>query len=115
MTHGVCELLWIRSVLKDLGIEYEKPMSLYCDNKAAIEIAQNPIQHDLTKHVEVDRQFIKENLDPNIIQFSFVQYEKQLVDMLTKEVSGKVFHGIIDKLGMMDIYAPTGRGSVCIA
>ena len=115
MAHGVCELLWIRSVLKDLGIEYEKPMSLHCDNKAAIEIAQNPIQHDRTKHVEVDRQFIKENLDQNIIQFSFVQYEKQLVDMLTKEVSGKVFHGIIDKLGMMDIYAPTGRGSVCIA
>ena len=63
MAYGVCELLWIRSVLIDLGIECAKPMNLHCDNKAAIEIAQNPVQHDRTKHVKVDRHFIKEKLD----------------------------------------------------
>ena len=107
MAHGVCELLWIRNILRDLGIEYATPMNLYCDNKAAIQIAQNPVQHDCTKHVEVDRHFIKENLDEKIIQFPFIQSESQLVDILTKAVSGKVFHGINDKLGMIDIYAPT--------
>ena len=107
MAHGVCELLWIRNILRDLGIEYAKPMNLHCDNKAAIEIAQNPVQHDCTKHVEVDRHFIKENLDRKIIQFPFIQSESQLADMLTKAVSGKVFHGIIDKLGMINIFAPT--------
>ena len=39
MAHGVCELLWIRNILRDLGIEYATPMNLYCDNKAAIQIA----------------------------------------------------------------------------
>ena len=107
MAHGVCKLLWIRNILRDLGIEYATPMNLHCDNKAAIQIAQNPVQHDCTKHVEVDCHFIKENLDEKIIQFSFIQSESQLADMLTKVVSGKVFHGIIDKLGMIDIYAPT--------
>ncbi|GMP31833.1 hypothetical protein CsSME_00005890 [Camellia sinensis var. sinensis] len=107
MAHGVCELSWIRSVLKDLGIEYTCPMNLHCDNRAAIEIAHNPIQHDRTKHVEVDRHFIKENLDQKIIQFPFVRSESQLADVLTKAVSGKVFRGIINKLGMIDIYAPT--------
>ena len=38
-------------------------MKLYCDNKSAINIAHNPIQHDRTKHIEVDRHFIKENLE----------------------------------------------------
>ena len=75
MTHGVCELLWIRNILRDLGIEYATPMNLHCDNKASIQIAQNPVQHDHTKHVEVDRHFIKENLDENIIQFPFIQSE----------------------------------------
>ena len=107
MAHGVCELLWIRNILRDLGIKYATPMNLYCDNKTAIQIAQNPVQHDRTKHVEVDRHFIKENLDEKIIQFSFIQFESQLADILTKAVSRKVFHGIIDKLGMIDIYAPT--------
>jgi hypothetical protein len=39
MAHGICELLWIRDVLKDLGIEYKQAMTLHCDNKTAIEIA----------------------------------------------------------------------------
>ena len=42
-------------------------MDLHCDNKAAIEIAYNLIQYDHTKHAEVDRHFIKENIDRKII------------------------------------------------
>ncbi|XP_021625007.1 uncharacterized protein LOC110624199 [Manihot esculenta] len=75
--------------------------------KAAIEIAQNPVQHDRTKHVEVDQHFIKEKLDQKIIQFSFVKSEDQLADKLTKAMSLKIFHDMIDKLGMIDIHAPT--------
>ena len=107
MAHGVCELLWIRNILRDLGIENATPTNLHCDNKASIQIAQNPFQHDRTKHVEVDRHFIKESLDEKIIQFPFIQSESQVADMLTKAVSGKVFHSIIDKLGMIDIDEPT--------
>ncbi|BBH03134.1 hypothetical protein Prudu_013918, partial [Prunus dulcis] len=63
MAHDVCELLWLRRLLRDLGFGPKKPMDLYCDNKATIAIAHNPVQHDRTKHVEVDRNFIKEKLD----------------------------------------------------
>ncbi|PRQ35290.1 putative RNA-directed DNA polymerase [Rosa chinensis] len=107
MAHGVCEMLWIRNVLKDLGYKLKKPMDLHCDNTAAIEIAHNPVQHDRTKHVEVDRHFIKENLDRKVIRFPFVNSEEQLADVLTKGVSRKVFDSSVDKLGMIDIYAPT--------
>ena len=47
-------------------------MKLYCDNMAPINIAHNPIQHDRTKHVEIDRHFIKEKLEDDIINFPFV-------------------------------------------
>ena len=107
MAHGVCELLWIKQVLQDLRIEYETSMDLHCDNKAAIEIAHNPVQHDRTKHVEVDRHFIKENLDRKIIQFPFVRSEDPLADILTKAVSEREFYDTIDKLGMINIYGPT--------
>jgi hypothetical protein len=59
-----------------MEIKYEEPMNLYCDNKATIEIAQNPIQHDRTKHVEVDRHFIKESAQHdryNMIAISICQ------------------------------------------
>ena len=109
MTHGLCELLWIKSILKDLGNKYSKPKNLYYDNKASIEIVQNLVQHDRTKHVEVDRNFIKERLDKKIIKFSYVRSENQLADILTKAVSKKLPHNMIDNLGMRDIYSPQGE------
>jgi len=59
MAQGVCELLWMKFILDDLKIKYEAPMPV-CDNKSAISIAHNPIQYDRTKHIEIDRHFIKE-------------------------------------------------------
>ncbi|CAL9006242.1 unnamed protein product [Prunus brigantina] len=107
MAHGVCELLWLRRLLRDLGFGPKKPMDLYCDNKAAIAIAHNPVQHDRTKHVEVDRNFIKEKLDAEIVSFPFISSEYQLAEVLTKAVSTSIFHNSLDKLGMRDVFAPT--------
>ncbi|CAL8118648.1 unnamed protein product [Prunus armeniaca] len=76
-------------------------MELHCDNKSAIDIAHNPVPHDRTKHVEVDRHFIKEKIKKKIIRLPFIR--SQLTDILTKTVCGRVFH----KLGIGDVYAPT--------
>ena len=51
MANGVCEVLWLKKLLEELKMELDKPMKLFCDNKSAISIAQNPVQHDRTKHV----------------------------------------------------------------
>ena len=59
-------------------------MKLYCDNKSAINIAHNPIQQDRTKHIEVDRHFIKEKLEEGVVCMSYVPSEHQLNDILTK-------------------------------
>jgi hypothetical protein len=107
MAHGVCELLWIRNLLGELGFKPNHAMQLNCDNKAAIDIAHNPVQHDRTKHVEVDRHFIKEKLEAKIIEVSFVKSKDQLADVLTKAVTGKVFHNSLSKLSMSNIYTPT--------
>lgn len=61
---------------------------------------------DRTKHIGVNRHFIKEKLDQKIIQFPFIKSGNRLAHILTKAIS-KAFHDIIDKLGMIDIYAPT--------
>lgn len=73
-------------------------MDLFCDNKVAKEISYNLIQHDHTKNIEVDRHFIKQNLEEKIIQFSFVKSKDQLADMLTNAISSKSFHSSLDKL-----------------
>ncbi|GAV67659.1 hypothetical protein CFOL_v3_11164 [Cephalotus follicularis] len=72
MAQGVCELHWLKLLLKDLGVIHERSMRLYCDNKATISSAHNSVQHDRTKHIEIDKQFIKEKLDQKIICNTFV-------------------------------------------
>ena len=101
MAAGVCELLWVKIILEDLKVQWSKPMKLYCDNKSAINIAHNPMQHDRTKHIEIDKHFIKEKLDT-----PYVPTGHQLADVLTKGLCSNVFHKNISKQGIEDIYSP---------
>lgn len=70
MAQETCELLWMKHVLKNLKTLCEDPMKLFCDNKSVISIAYNPIQHDKTKHIDIDRHFIKEKQDSGLITTS---------------------------------------------
>ncbi|CAJ2655949.1 unnamed protein product [Trifolium pratense] len=106
MTQGICELLWLKSILEDLRIKSDEPMKLYCDNKSAISIAHNPVQHDRTKHIEVDRHFIKEKLDSGLICTPYVSSQGNLADLLTKGLNGNNFERIVSKLGMINIHSP---------
>ena len=81
-------------------------MKLYCDNKSAISIAHNPVQHDRTKHIEIDRHFIKEKLDNGLICTLYVPIGHQLANVLPKGLCNNVFHKYISKLGIEDLYSP---------
>ncbi|TYK25748.1 Copia protein [Cucumis melo var. makuwa] len=54
MSLGICEKIWLQKVLSNLHQDCEVPLKLFCDNKAAISITNNPVQHDRTKHVGID-------------------------------------------------------------
>ena len=71
---------------------------MMCDNEAAIQISENPVQHDQPKHVEVDRHLIKEKLEAGIIELSFVQLKDQLADILTKALNDRIFINCLVKL-----------------
>lgn len=62
MTQGACELLCLRKLLEELKLLEENKLSLYCDSKVAISIAQNLVQHDRPKNIDIGRHFIKKKL-----------------------------------------------------
>lgn len=107
MAQGVCELLWLRKLLKELRLLGKNHLSLFCDNKSAISIAHNLVQHDRTKHIEIDRHFIMEKVTDGSLKISYVASDEQLADVFTKGRGNRSFHTLVCKLGICDIYTPT--------
>jgi len=99
---GITEVLWIKKLITEIGFPPQVPSQLKCDNKAAISISENPIQHDRTKHVEVDIHFIKEKVEDSDNELPFVRLEDQLADILTKVVTGRAFTRVLNKLSIGD-------------
>ena len=108
MSLGICEI-WLQKVLSDFCQYYEVPMKLFFDNKATINIANNSVQHDRTKHVEIDRLFIKEKLDDGSTCIPYIPSSQQTADILTKGLLRKIFDLCVNKLGLYDIFVPTGE------
>jgi hypothetical protein len=102
IARGLAEILWIRKLLTEIGFPPKETSKVMCDNKAAIQISENPVQHDRTKHIEVDMHFIKEKLEANIIDIPFVRSEDQLADILTKAVGSRILNNCLDKLNFGD-------------
>lgn len=78
-------------------------MKVYCDNKASISIAHNPVFHDRMKRVEIDKHFIKEKLHNGLICMPYIPTTEQVADILNG-LSSKQFEYLIGKLSMEDIF-----------
>ena len=74
--------------------------------RVVISIAHNPIHHDRTNHVEVDRHFIKEKIDDVTISVTYVPTTQQKANILAKALFKSMFERMIDKLGMYNLYYP---------
>jgi hypothetical protein len=68
MASAACELIWLKGLLLDLGFSSSIPMTLFCDNQAAMHIAANPVFHERTKHIEVDCHFIHQQVQSQVIK-----------------------------------------------
>nr|GEW56800.1 retrotransposon protein, putative, unclassified [Tanacetum cinerariifolium] len=105
--YGCCaQILWMRSQLTDYGFQYNK-FPLYCDNKSAIALCCNNVQHSRAKHIDVRYHFIKEQVENGIVELYFVRMEYQLADIFTKPLPRERFNFLIEKLGMRSMSPET--------
>ncbi|GJX83980.1 hypothetical protein Tco_0333461 [Tanacetum coccineum] len=85
--------------LTDYGFQFNK-IPLYCDNKSAIALCCNNVQHSRAKHIDVRYHFIKEQVENGIVELYFIRTEYQLADIFTKPLPRERFNFLIEKLGI---------------
>nr|GFC89677.1 retrovirus-related Pol polyprotein from transposon TNT 1-94 [Tanacetum cinerariifolium] len=97
---GCCaQILWMRSQLSDYSLVFNK-IPMYCDNKSAIALCCNNVQHSWSKHIDIRYHFIKEQVEQGVIELYFVNTEYQLADLFTKALGRERIEFLTNKLEM---------------
>lgn len=94
------QAIWLQRLLGEIGFETQDGVPIYCDNKSAIAISKNPVQHRRTKHIEIKYHFVREAEHKGLIQLRYCEGEVQLADLLTKAVNLSRFEELRMKLGV---------------
>ncbi|KAJ9561374.1 hypothetical protein OSB04_006534 [Centaurea solstitialis] len=102
---GSCcaQVLWMRNQLQDYGFKLSK-IPIYCNNTSAIAIANNPVLHSKTKHIEIQYHFIRDHVMNGDVELHFVPTEYQLADLFTKPLDEKRFNQLISELTRFSLY-----------
>jgi hypothetical protein len=103
VANTAAELLWIRSLLKELRLTLSGPPKIWCDNIGATYLSVNPVFHARTKHVAIDFHFARELVASKDLEILFVPSADQIADVLTKPLASKRFQCLSYKLNVRSL------------
>ncbi len=94
------EALWMRRLLNEFGYGGPQQVTIQADNQSAIALAENPMHHGRTKHIEIRYHFIREKVTEGLIKLAFVPTGEEAADGLTKPLAGEAFTKFLRELGL---------------
>jgi hypothetical protein len=87
IANATAEIMWIQTLLKEIGVHAPTTTKLWCDNLGAKYLSSNPVFHARTKHIEVDYYFVRERVMRHLLQIDFVPTGDQVADGFTKAIT----------------------------
>ena len=91
VANAVAEACWLRQLMAELHRPLLRATVVYCDNISAIYLSTNPVQHQRTKHVEIDLHFVRERVAFGDVRVLHVPTSSQYADIFTKGLPSNIF------------------------
>ena len=95
------ENAWLRRLLVDIGLNVQGPTVLMEDNQGAISMAQNPVNHSRTKHIDIRYHYVRECVQDGSLILQYCPSEKMLADILTKPLPKFQFEMLRSEFGLL--------------
>ncbi|GJZ70296.1 ribonuclease H-like domain-containing protein [Tanacetum coccineum] len=105
----VAETTWLRNLLRELHMPLLSATIVYCDNVSAIYLTANPVQHQRTKHIEIDIHFVRDMVARGHVRVLQVPSRYQYVDIFTKGLPSALFEEFRSSLSVRSSPAPTAE------
>jgi hypothetical protein len=91
----------MKQTLKNIQVEYDEPIPIYCDNTSAINISKNPMMHSKTNHIPIKYHFLREHAAEKNIRVEYVGTKEQVADIFTKPLPREAFEYLCQRLGLI--------------
>ena len=105
------EACWLRQLLMELHCPLQHAIVVYCDNVSVVYLSSNPVQHQRTKHVEIDLHFVHKRVGLSDVRVMHVPTSSQYADIFTKGLPTSVFQEFRSSLNVRQ--APVSTTGEC--
>nr|GEU90130.1 ribonuclease H-like domain-containing protein [Tanacetum cinerariifolium] len=110
VANAVAETCWLRNLLRELHTPLSTATLVYCDNVSAVYLSSNPVQHQRTKHIEIDIHFVRDLVFTGHIRVLHVPSHYQYADIFTKGLPTALFDEFRSSLSVRSSLAQTAGG-----
>jgi hypothetical protein len=95
---AINEVLWLRGLLAELGLDVETPSTIFGDNQSAIALSEHGVKSERTKHIDVKYHFITDEISKGVVGVKWVPSAEQQADIFTKALAAPVFELLRKKI-----------------
>jgi hypothetical protein len=103
MANATAEIVWVQSILKELGVREDDKLCLWCDNLGSTYLSANTIFHGQVKHVEIDYHFVRERVANKQLEIRPIASKDQVVDDFTKVLSTQPMQNFQNNLNLVKL------------
>jgi histone deacetylase 1/2 len=100
VANATAEVIWLQSLLAELGVRLTQVPCLWCDNLGATYLSANPVFHARAKHIEIDFHFVRERVMKKQLQIRFIPSRDQVADGFTKPLPYQAFENFKHNLNL---------------